>query len=306
MFYQHCNANIQNHHNIRYYENFSFQTHLHRDYELVFLLSGSLDVTVDSFHEVLHAPCCLLILSDQTHAYRCAGPSAVLIHVFSADVVSSFHKKAAGKAGDSPVFPLPKALWDHVLDLLTVHKDYGEFTLKGCLYQILEHYLRHVSLHERTASQTTLLPAIFAYITSHYTEKITLEDVAIACGYSAHYISRVFSDAVGVDFRKFINNYRLDHARTLLRETDMSVTEVALASGFGCVRSFNRAYAQAFHDVPHRRSPDESPVFRYVPGGHYEGDITLFGYEPQRDGLHLELYDSTRNETITKQQETES
>ena len=249
---------------------------------------------MDGFREVLQAPCTILVLSDQMHAYRCVGPSAVFVHVFSVDVVSAFHKKTAGKAGITPVFDCPKAIRDFYLDTITVRRDFGEYALKGCLYLILEHYLQSVTLRERTASQTTLLPAIFAYISAHYTEKITLEDVAASCGYSAHYLSRVFSDAVGVDFRRFINSYRLDHACTLLQQTDMSVTEVAMASGFGCVRSFNRAYAEAFHDVPRRRNPDDGTTFRYIPGGNYEGDITLFGYEPEGDGIHLEVYDSTK------------
>ncbi len=74
--------------------------------------------------------------------------------------------------------------------------------------------------------------------------------MAESCGYDAHYLSRIFSSNVGINFKRVVNSYRLDYARTLLQETGLSITEVALASGFGSVRSFNRAFAEEYNAVP--------------------------------------------------------
>lgn len=293
MFYQHCNANIPGHHDIRYYENLSFQTHLHHDYELVLVLSGSLDVTVDTFHEVVHAPCTLLILSDQIHSYRCTGPSQVIVHVFSADVVASFHKEIRGKAGCTPVFSCPPAVRDFYLDTITKRKDFGAFSLKGCLYLMMQQYLSHVTLRERTASQTTMLPAVFAYMHTHYREHITLADAAASCGYSPHYLSRIFSEAVGMDFRRFINRLRLDHACMLLNETDLPISAIAEESGFGSIRTFNRAYAEVYHDVPHRHAPHAARVPLHASA---DEDVSLLGYNPDGEGRYLDIYSTERGE----------
>lgn len=254
LYYQHENANIPGHHDIRYYENFTVSRHMHHDFELICLLSGSAELSVDDRTEIMHAPAFALVLCNQLHAIRSLDEvSSAIIHVFSGDVVSSFSQRIAGFAGADAVFDCPRAVRNFYLDTIASRRDFGSYTLKGCLYLILEQYLAYAALHERKSRQTTLLSAIFAYIGAHYTERITLEDVAKECGYQPHYLSRVFSDAVGINFKRFINSYRLDHARTLLQETDMSVTEVAMASGFGSVRSFNRAFAEEYHEPPKKR-----------------------------------------------------
>ncbi len=250
MFYQHSNANIKNHHDIYYYENLHFAKHMHHDYELVTLLSGELEIWLDTRSFVMKAPGCALVLSDQMHAYRCIAPSASVVHVFSGDVVADLHQKLAGQTGISPVFFCSDSVRDFYLDTLTVRRDFGDYTLKGCLYLIMEEYLRSVTLQPRKTTQTDLLASIFAYVSAHYTEPITLDDVAKECGYNAHYLSRIFSAAVGIHFRRFVNSYRLDHARTLLQQEGVSVTEAALASGFGSVRSFNRAFAEEYSHTP--------------------------------------------------------
>ena len=249
MFYQHSNANIKNHHDIYYYENLAFAKHMHHDYELVTMLSGETEIWVDGQSFVLTAPDCALVLSDQMHAYRCIAPSASVVHVFSGDAVSSFHHRLAGQTGGSPVFSCPEEIRNFYLDTLTVRRDFGEYTLKGCLYLIMEQYLRSALLQPRKTSQTDLLACIFAYVSTHYSEPITLDDIAKECGYNAHYLSRIFSAAVGIHFRRFVNSYRLDHARMLLQE-GAGVTEAALASGFGSVRSFNRAFSEEYSHIP--------------------------------------------------------
>ena len=258
MFYQHSNANIRNHHDIRYYENLMFTKHMHHDYELVTLLSGDLELWVDGRSFVLHAPDTALILSDQMHAYRCIGASASVVHVFSGDTVPSFQHRTAGQTGISPVFPCRREVRNFYLDTLTVWNEYGEYALKGCLYLIIEEYLHHVVLRPRKTTQTDLLASIFAYVSTHYTEPITLEDVAKECGYNTHYLSRIFSSSVGINFRRFVNSYRLEHARMLLQEKNVSTAEAAIAAGFGSVRSFNRAFAQEYSSTsPERTFLDE-------------------------------------------------
>ena len=75
-------------------------------------------------------------------------------------------------------------------------------------------------------------------------------------GYSAHYLSRVFSEAVGINFRRFVNELRLEYARELLTTTDLPVTEIAYKSGFGSIRSFNRAFGEEYHSVPKKSRGD--------------------------------------------------
>ena len=46
---------------------------------------------------------------------------------------------------------------------------------------------------------------------------------------------------MGISYKDFINSLRVEHACKLLTK-DISVTEVAYASGFTTIRTFNRAF----------------------------------------------------------------
>lgn len=122
---------------------------------------------------------------------------------------------------------------------------------------MLEAYSSQVKLVPcDTGKNKSIIGAIFAYVSEHFREPITLTDLEDVCGYSAHYLSRVFSEAVGINFRRFVNELRLEYARELLTATDLPVTEIAYKSGFGSIRSFNRAFGEEYHSVPKKSRGD--------------------------------------------------
>ena len=87
----------------------------------------------------------------------------------------------------------------------------------------------------------------------------------------------MFSEAVGINFRRFVNELRLEYARELLTATDLPVTEIAYKSGFGSIRSFNRAFGEEYHSVPKKSRGDgqkfggEATVL-YLSGGSDESE----------------------------------
>jgi len=258
MYYQSTNAIAEKHHDIHYFENIQFDPHLHQDFELILPLCGTVSVITEAGSELLTKGSCALILSNQMHAYETVESSRVIVHVFSPDTVGSFSKEIAGKTGTGSVFPCRKEVQNFYLDTLVTEKNFSNYTLKGCLYLFLEQYLSSIKMVSESNSQSTILTSIFTYISTHFREKITLEDVAAYCGYSAHYLSRVFASCVGINFRRVVNSYRLDYARQLLRETNKSVTEIALESGFGSVRNFHRVFAGESSEHPRNQRDPKS------------------------------------------------
>ncbi len=248
MHYQQQNSMLSGHNEIIYYRNCLFGAHMHRDYELILLLKGSLEITAERKTMVMEAPHCALLLKDQVHAIRSLHDTSAIIHVFSGDIVPAFNQAVSGKTGSNPLFSLPPETLRYYVNTILKTQDYSAFTLKGLLYNVLSHYLAQSELNDDRNRQDDIISTVFSYISRHYTEKITLEDVAAVCGYNAHYVSRVFASSVGINFKKVVNGYRLAHAMELMQETDLSMTEIALASGFGSVRSFNRVYAESMKE----------------------------------------------------------
>jgi AraC-like DNA-binding protein len=96
------------------------------------------------------------------------------------------------------------------------------------------------------ASDAARFSAVLAYVDERHAERLTLERVARATGYSVPTLTRTFKRVTGTSFLGYVVARRLEHARRLLRATDLTVERVAACSGFGSVQHFLRTFRR--HD----------------------------------------------------------
>lgn len=78
----------------------------------------------------------------------------------------------------------------------------------------------------------------------------TEEDLAARLGVSARHLRRLFAEHVGATPDQVARSRRAHFARRLLDDTDLSLTDVAFASGFGSLRQFNRTMQDTFRAPP--------------------------------------------------------
>jgi AraC family transcriptional regulator of adaptative response / DNA-3-methyladenine glycosylase II len=69
-------------------------------------------------------------------------------------------------------------------------------------------------------------------------------------GVSARHLRRMFHDHLGVTPDGFARSRRAHFARRMLDDTDLSIADIAFASGFGSLRQFNRAMREVFRAAP--------------------------------------------------------
>lgn len=83
--------------------------------------------------------------------------------------------------------------------------------------------------HERSM----IIQQAKAYIDSHFTDPdLQMNKVAAQCNLSSNHFSTVFSQEMGVSFRDYINNLRLNRAKELLRSTNIMCAQVAYQCGY--------------------------------------------------------------------------
>ncbi len=87
-------------------------------------------------------------------------------------------------------------------------------------------------------------------IRDRHSDRLSLGDVAEAVGLSRERLSRLFHETLGITFSEYLNYARLETARWLLRETELSVTEVAFSSGFQSLSQFHRRFRAAESTSP--------------------------------------------------------
>ncbi len=86
-------------------------------------------------------------------------------------------------------------------------------------------------------------------VTDYIKNNLTADDLsqgtmAEMAGISRDYFSRIFKNATGMNYNKWLNMIRLEKASELLTEEDRTLTEVAMLSGFQSIPSFNRVFRE--------------------------------------------------------------
>lgn len=84
--------------------------------------------------------------------------------------------------------------------------------------------------------------SICKYIDENCTMDITLDTVADLAGFSKYHFTRLFKQFTGITFYTYLNHKKIALAENLLIDPDISVTEVALRSGFTSLSSFIRMF----------------------------------------------------------------
>ena len=80
------------------------------------------------------------------------------------------------------------------------------------------------------------------FINAHFDEDITLEEIAQKSGITPNYYSKLFHDCFHVRLWDYITAKRIDKAKRLLRQEDLTILNIALSCGFHNTANFNRAF----------------------------------------------------------------
>ena len=111
----------------------------------------------------------------------------------------------------------------------------------------------YVTGNENTAvgrERTEKLKEVLSYIQAHYTENLTIDELAGLCHFSRAHFMSFFHKYTGMTCVEYINRCRLSHAAQLLAETDRPVMEAAMENGFHNISYFNKKFRSQFGVTP--------------------------------------------------------
>ena len=89
-----------------------------------------------------------------------------------------------------------------------------------------------------------------SYISGNFRRQFSLEDMARDLGVSKYVLSRVFSKTFHRNFNQYLNDARLSYACTRLVNTNDTILNICLDSGFDSQRTFNRVFKERYKTTP--------------------------------------------------------
>jgi len=145
----------------------------------------------------------------------------------------------------------------------------------GALTQELAQHLLHPAARASTHPQLARsdpkpaaggerIAAAIRIMRDNVSSPIPSQSLAARVGLSRRQFERQFKEQTGVSPHRYYVRIRVATAHRLLQQTDLSVSQIAVASGFECLEHFSRIYKSRFGCAPSRdrRQSWEAPVMR--------------------------------------------
>ena len=121
--------------------------------------------------------------------------------------------------------------------------------LKPMLLTLLLHIARRYRMENAAQNQMTLPEKIILYITDHM-EKISLADIGKAFSYHPTYISSLLHKETGQTFSQILLEKRMERAAIMLRNTALSIEEIAALIGYSDHSNFYKAFREFYGVTP--------------------------------------------------------
>lgn len=140
---------------------------------------------------------------------------------------------------------------DHMLSFVNDHEH--PLRLIGNMYMLLD-----ILYRDSPRSQNPKLKNLrdfyiheaMLYIERNYSKNITIRDLADWCGLEHSYFTKIFKGSLLTTPQKYLMKYRMNEACTLLRDTGMSIGEIAEKVGYPNQLHFSRAFHQVYGIAP--------------------------------------------------------
>ena len=229
--------------------------HLHNALEIVYVTEGCVELGVgeELFH--MNQGDIGFIFPNIIHHYQvfsCQRNQAIYLNA-SPFLVDRFTDILENKAPKPPVIkassiePDVYHAFNSILgaqkDDITLVQAYLQIILARCIpkFQLVD---------KKSVGSTDLIYRTVSYVSGNFKHSITLESMARDLGVSKYVLSRIFSKTFHKNFNQYLNDARLGYACQRLENTNDTITELCLDSGFKSLRTFNRAFKEKFKTTP--------------------------------------------------------
>ncbi len=134
---------------------------------------------------------------------------------------------------------------DHGVELATWVADQMVYTDPR-----LPNHTQRAALHTRSQVRNGKLAMALQVMENNIEDPLTPEEIATIVELSTRQLERLFSKYINVSPKRYYLKLRLEKARDLLRQTDLSVTDVCVACGFKSLSHFSKSYRTAYGISP--------------------------------------------------------
>lgn len=256
-----------------------FPWHWHEELEAAVVSEGKVCIHIGSEKKVLTRGEGAFINTGALHEYTSADPDHASIHsmVFTSDLILPRHNPVYSKylqplltSSCKGVFLTDSTWMKKCLRNLEnawqacASEPFGyEMAVGAHMSLFMREMLQHISLedsrHYSDQLQQARIRMMLRWIQNHYSEPITVKDIAAAASVSESEALRCFHAVLDETPNAYLRQYRMRMAARFLLRTDRPIPAIAAACGFNDISYFTKTFHQFYGITPARfrkKSPD--------------------------------------------------
>lgn len=243
--------------------------HTHEYYEILVVLSGSVTHKINNSLYVMHKGDCCLIRPDDCHCLEFLHNSesnADFLNVNFMCQPDLFRKITTAYSQN----PIPTVLENNLPLSFTVSSSMVDKLKTACLHmqtpynkpsssdvdlckaiicELIHACIRHRFMYLQNDRPGWLQELILALQNSDNFSK-KMNELIEGIPYSYSYIQKQFKSYVGTSIIGYMNSIKMNHAKDLLTNTNLSVTEISAKLGFESVAHLNHLFKKSFGISP--------------------------------------------------------
>ena len=229
--------------------------HLHNALEIVCVTEGTLEMGVGQELYHMEKGDIGFVFSDIIHHYQVFSEKTsradyILVPSSFAGV---FKDKIQGYAPKYPVIHAGQIEPDvyNAIQAIIQMEDNEPMIVQAYVQIVLARCIGKMELVEKSCvGSDDLIYRTVSYISGYLRRQFSLEDMARDLGVSKYVLSRVFSKTFHRNFNQYLNDARLSYACTRLVNTNDTILNICLDSGFDSQRTFNRVFKERYKTTP--------------------------------------------------------
>ncbi|RAV20741.1 AraC family transcriptional regulator [Paenibacillus contaminans] len=134
----------------------------------------------------------------------------------------------------------------------------AQIRMKSMLFEFIYELFSQLKNSKDRGSPSDLVAYALRYIHEHYTEAVSMDQLADLLGCSSSYMYRLFKAEIGKSPNDYIIGIRMEQARQFLLTTKLNLREIALSVGYSDVYYFSRLFKKQFGVSPLQTRKRES------------------------------------------------
>ena len=236
--------------------------HMHRDFELSWILEGEVAATFGAEKRTLRKNDLFLTNPYDIHELHAASPALILSLQVSPAFFAPFFSGIVRLAFSGHQLPPETADSARTVlyQLAVTHlkrEPMHELLCVSCITQLFHRLLSGLPYVSRSSKElllsgkrAALMSRIMEYIEMHCGEKLLLTEIAERENLNLYYLSHLFRSSFGMSFQEYLSRTRCEQARRQLILTDLSLLDICLSCGFSDPKYFNRDFRRQYGCSP--------------------------------------------------------